>query len=205
MLDGIFEEDEIPLKELTMSQFIYGELCIWQRPRSSKLEWKAREVLLQRVVKNEPMLGFQKAKEIYKQFISKIEKGNISWKNKNEIDRIETNVVLRCVSIQDKQAFTKKSDSKNNLELAWCKEFNKGNCSLPDQHEQLFQGESVKIPHICQKCFLRKKERNKHKATDACCPLKGWLNKDYLQDNIRQDVLLCNKLNQMGTHNFCSL
>ena len=38
MLDGIFDEDEISFKELTLSQFVYGELSIWQRPKPSKLK-----------------------------------------------------------------------------------------------------------------------------------------------------------------------
>ena len=86
MLDGIFDEDEISFKELTLSQFIYGELSKWQRPKTKNVECKTRELLLQRVVKIEPKLGFQKAKEIYKQFVSKVEKDNISWKNTEEIE-----------------------------------------------------------------------------------------------------------------------
>ena len=78
MLDGIFDKDEISFKELTLSQFIYGELCIWQRPKTSIKERKAREILLKKVIKNEPKLWFAKVKEIYKQFISKVEKGNVS-------------------------------------------------------------------------------------------------------------------------------
>ena len=101
-----------------------------------------------------------------------MEKGNISWKNTEEIDRIETNVVLKHISIQDKQASLKTFDSKKKLELVWCKDYNKGNYSLSDQHEQLFQGKLVKMHHNCQKCYSKEKEKNKHKETDACCPLK---------------------------------
>ena len=51
MLDGTFDEDEISFKDLTLSQFVYGELCIWQGPRTSKAERKAHEILLKKVVK----------------------------------------------------------------------------------------------------------------------------------------------------------
>ena len=102
-LDRAFHEDEICFKELTLSQFVYEELAIWQRPKTSRMERKSREILLQRVVKNEPKLGFNKAKEIYRQFVSKVEKGNISWKNVSEIDRIETEVVLHCISAVERQ------------------------------------------------------------------------------------------------------
>ena len=107
MLDGTFDEDEICFKDLTLSQFVYGELAIWQRPKTSKTERKAREVLLQIVMKNEPKLGFNKAKEIHRQFLSKVEKGNISWKNLAEIDRIEMEVVLWCISVVEKLAGSK--------------------------------------------------------------------------------------------------
>ena len=29
--------------------------------------------------------------------------------------------------------------------------------------------------------------------------------KDYLDDELKQDILRCNKLNQLGKYNFCSL
>ena len=86
-----------------------------QRLKTSTKERKAREILLKKVVKNKPKLGFSKAKEIYKQFISEVEKGNISWKNIEEIDRIETEVVLKYVQMVDKQAkFQKKFELKKN-------------------------------------------------------------------------------------------
>ena len=56
MLDRIFDSHCL----------IYGELSVLQRPKTKSVEQKARELLLQRVAKNEPKLGFQKAKEIYK-------------------------------------------------------------------------------------------------------------------------------------------
>ena len=71
-------------------------------------------------MKNEPKLGFNKAKEIYRQFLSKVEKGNISWKNLAEIDKIETEVVLWCISVAEKIAGLKKSDIKKKPEIIWC-------------------------------------------------------------------------------------
>ena len=64
MLDGVFDYDEIPFKNLTMAQFLYGKLCIWDRPKISLSETKARQYLLKKMVKNEPKLGFEKSKEI---------------------------------------------------------------------------------------------------------------------------------------------
>ena len=51
MLDGVFENDEIPFKDLTMAQFLYGELCIWERPKTKPVETKARQYLLRKMVK----------------------------------------------------------------------------------------------------------------------------------------------------------
>ena len=173
MLDGIFDKDEISFKELMLSQFVYGELCIWQRPKTSIKERKAREILLKKVIKNEPKLGFAKAKEIYKQFISKVEKGNVSWNNIEEIDRIETEVVLKCVQVVDNNAASsKKFDFKRKGDTIWCKDFNKGTCTLQDMHEQVFQGRTVKAHHICRKCYTKKKEKQKHKEIDNSCLLK---------------------------------
>ena len=69
LLDGVFDEDEILFKDLNMAQFLYGELCIWDRPSVKKDELKARHYLLKKMVKTEPKLGFQKSKEIYKNFL----------------------------------------------------------------------------------------------------------------------------------------
>ena len=75
MLDGVFEDDEIPFKDLTMAQFLFGELCIWERPKTKQCEIKARQYLLTKMVKNEPKLGFKESKEIYKTFLTRVEKG----------------------------------------------------------------------------------------------------------------------------------
>ena len=48
MLDGIFEEDEIAFKDLSMAQFLCGRLCIWDRPKIKKEEIKARQYLLKK-------------------------------------------------------------------------------------------------------------------------------------------------------------
>ena len=46
MLDSIFEDNKIPFKNLAMAQFLYGELCIWERPKTKPVEVKARQYLL---------------------------------------------------------------------------------------------------------------------------------------------------------------
>ena len=126
-------------------------------------ERKAREILLKKVFKSKRNL----------QFISKVEKGNILWKNIDEIDRIETEVVLKCVQVVDKQSNSqKKFEFKKKSDTVWCKEFRKGNCNQPDLHEQVFQGKTIKVHHICRKCYSKKKEKCKHKEIDSCCPLK---------------------------------
>ena len=51
MLDGVFEDDEIPFKNLTMAQFLCGELCIWERPKTKPTEGKARKYLLKKMLK----------------------------------------------------------------------------------------------------------------------------------------------------------
>ena len=50
MLDGIFE-DEILFKSLTVAQFLYRELCIWERPKTKPNEIKARQYLLKKCSK----------------------------------------------------------------------------------------------------------------------------------------------------------
>ena len=57
MLDGVFEEDEIAFKDLSMAQFLYGKLCIWDRLKIKKDEIKARQYLLKKVVKIQAKTG----------------------------------------------------------------------------------------------------------------------------------------------------
>ena len=72
-----------------MAQFLFRELCIWDRPKSEQSEIKARH-LLKKMIKNEPKLGFKKSKEIYKTFLTRVEKGIVNWKGLSDIDTIET-------------------------------------------------------------------------------------------------------------------
>ena len=62
MLDGIFDKDKISFKELILSQFVYGELCIWQRPKTSIKERKAREILLKMLLRTNLSWGSQRQK-----------------------------------------------------------------------------------------------------------------------------------------------
>ena len=169
MLDGIFEDEEIPFKELTISQFLCGELCIWDRPKTNRHEIKARRYLIKKMLKNEPKLGFEKCKEIYKTFLMRIEKGFVSWKNITDIDRIETEIVLKCISFQEKGRSGRVEFIKK-IDTIWCKDFNKGTCNQADNHEQMFQGKLVRVSHICRKCFSKKKEKNRHREMDSQCP-----------------------------------
>ena len=102
MLDSVFDDEDISFKELTMPQFLYGELCIWDRPSIKKDELNTHHYLLKKMIRNEPKLGFQKVKEIYKNFLTKVEKGIVRWKDKMEIDRIKTEVILNCINIHER-------------------------------------------------------------------------------------------------------
>ena len=53
------------------------------------------------MVKNEPKLGFNKAKEICN-LCQKLKREISPEKNISEIDRIETQVVLCCISVVEK-------------------------------------------------------------------------------------------------------
>ena len=99
----------------------------------------------------------------------RVKKGSVGWKNLSDIDRIETKVVLKCISLQEKSATPSKFDFKKKPEVIWCKEFNKGTCTQNNNHDQLFQGKVVKVSHICRKCYSKKKKNNKHRENDTQC------------------------------------
>ena len=122
---------------------------------------------MKKMVKNVPKLGLKKAKEIYKTFLTRVEKGNVSWKNLTDIDRIETEVVLKCINLPDKTSKTSKFNFKKKQDIIWCKDYNKGTCTQNDNHEQMFQGKLVKMSHICRKCYSKKKEKNKYWESDS--------------------------------------
>ena len=65
-----------------------------------------------------------------------------------------------------------KTDFKRKSDTIWCKDFNKGTCTLSDNHDQMFQGKLVKMSHICRKCFSKKREKNRNEEIDSACPLK---------------------------------
>ena len=62
----------------------------------------------------------------------------MKWKDKLEIDRIEMEVVLNCINIQERTGKFSKFEFKKKLDTIWCKDYNKGVCNLHDNHDQLF-------------------------------------------------------------------
>ena len=76
---------EVSFESLTFDQYVLGELQILNRPNISDLERNTQIYLMKRISKLNEKIGFSKSKELYRETLLSIEKGEFSWDNFYEI------------------------------------------------------------------------------------------------------------------------
>jgi hypothetical protein len=166
-----FSSGEIKFDDLKLHEFLFGEMEILARPKVSEKQRQTRQYLIKRIAKNLPKLGFDKAKEIYRRSLVKIEKGVVAWGDLPGIDRIESDVKFDFMALggDDPQKSKTKSD-KDLPEKIFCLDYNNGTCSFTEHHEGTFRGRKVKKYHMCKTCYSKNKSVKAHKDSDASCP-----------------------------------
>ena len=176
----------LPCLNSFMGSFAFGnsQKLPSKKEKQGKSCWK-------KLWKNKPKIGFTKAKDIYKQFISKVEKGNISWCNTEETDRIETCVKCSNVSKWWTTAWLPLGSFKFKRKNVWCKDYNKGTCSLPDLHKMIFQGKPVKVHHICKTCYNKRKSLDTKKLIHAVPAKKDSMKNIAVKQSRKLNSVIC--------------
>jgi hypothetical protein len=163
---------EIPFESVKFAELVFGELEIIDRPKISREQSRTRLYVLKRVAKNVDKLGFDRAKEIYRKTLSKVERGQLGWGEIEKIREIEADVKFDFMAIGDKKRFDNKEKNLDMPDKVYCFEYNSGICKEKDHHEGKFRDKVVKKWHMCKVCYTKNKVVKAHKAGDSVCPFK---------------------------------
>ena len=118
-------KEEVKFDEMTFDQYILGETQILNRVNISEPEKSTRIHIMKRISRLNEKLGFGKSKELYRETLNAIEKGEFTWCNYYEIERLENEIRFNNMKVEDN--FTDDKRKQNaQVEVKWCKEFNTG-------------------------------------------------------------------------------
>ena len=93
---------------MTFDQYILGESQILNRAKISSNERKTRVHLMKRISKLNEKLGFVKSKELYRETLNAIEKGEFGWCNFYEIERLENEILFENTNLLYFKGFTER-------------------------------------------------------------------------------------------------
>ena len=113
---------EVSFDQMTFNQYIMGETQILNRSKISEAERDMRIYLMKRISKLNKKLGFHKSKELYRESLNAIEKGEFFWCDFYQIERLENEIRFNNMKVDNSYYKRKKSDAVNN-KLKWCKKF----------------------------------------------------------------------------------
>ena len=100
---------EVSFESLTFDQFVLGEFQILNRLNISDLEQNTRIYLMKRISKLNEKIGFSKLKELYRKTLLSIEKGEFTWDNFYEIEKIKNEIRFENMKVETSSEFKKKS------------------------------------------------------------------------------------------------
>ena len=152
---------EVSFDQMTFDKYIMGETQILNCSKICDAERDMRIYLMKRIAKLNEKLGFSKSKELYREVLNSIEKGEFFWCNFYEIERLENEIQFNNMKVDDTSTHrhTLKSDLGSN-DLKWCKDFDAGKYTFTTYHNSKFAGQVVKLHHICRVCWSKLKEKS---------------------------------------------
>ena len=175
----IDSKNDVSFDDLSFDQYIQGETQILNRSRISTEESKTCIFLMKRISKVNEKLPFSKSKELYRDTLLSIEKGELDWMNFYEIEHIENDIRFSNMKVSDSPDASKsKKTSSSELEIWWSLGLLSNPFSLPLEYFSLVsdlpQGttsslrKSPAVPmeshhmyidsfcsHLCTLCWLR--------------------------------------------------
>lgn len=102
--------------------------------------------------------GWPRVRDIYMAILHSIEEGEASFSSTfSEYDQV--------FPVKHGNRISKNG---NRRETFWCREYNRGNCTLESGHKAMIAGVERVVQHICTTCW-RSGRKEKHKETDGAC------------------------------------
>ena len=151
---------EVNFDQLTFDQYIMGETQILNQSHICDAERDTRIYLMKRISKLNEKLHFSKSKELYREVLNSIEKGEFFWCDFYEMERLENEIRFNNMKVHDtgSDRHVQKFESNSN-EFKWCKDFNAGKCTFTTHHNGKFAGQVLKLHHVCRICWSKLKEK----------------------------------------------
>ena len=103
---------------------------------------------------------------IYTAIMESIERGDENWAS--DFYHYDA-LVARAKSNWDKHDKGKVAQTKKAFEY-YCREYNRGECTLSAPHKAWVKGENRKVLHCCAACLRKDKEIRSHMQSDLSCP-----------------------------------
>ena len=159
---------EVSFDQMSFDQYMMGESQILNKSKILEAERDTRIYLMKRISKLNEKLGFHKSKELYRESLNAIEKGEFFWCDFYQIERLKNEIRFNNMKVDYSSYERRKSDAVSN-ELKWCKDFNANKCAFTTHHNGKFAGQIVKLHHICRICWSKLKEKKFHRAGVEDC------------------------------------
>ena len=161
-------KEEVKFDDMTFDQYILGETQILNRVNISDPEKSTRIHIMKRISRLNEKLGFGKSKELYRETLNAIEKGEFTWCNYYEIERLENEIRFNNMKVEDNSTDDKRKQNAQ-VEVKWCKDFNSGRCTFQGHHQGKYAGQTTKLWHICRVCWFKLKQKKFHRAGAEDC------------------------------------
>jgi hypothetical protein len=178
-----FATQKLTFGEMNYHQLIAGEVGIITRPGITKNERDGRLHLLKCLTTLAIDHDFQLIKSVYGSVVHKIELDIFQWSD-NFQQHVQWMVAKRPATARSTTyaPIVKKTQKVsgigldgNNIEkpnVFWCRDYQKGRCSVLDPHLVKFRGENVMARHICARCYGKDGKVLGHPQGAGDCPHK---------------------------------
>ena len=92
---------KVNFDQISFDQYIMGETQILNRPKISEAEDDTRIYLMKQISKLNEKLGFNKSKELYREVLNSIEKGEFFWWDYYQIEHLENEIQFNSMKVDD--------------------------------------------------------------------------------------------------------
>ena len=148
---------------MTFDLYILGETQILHRVNISEPEKSTCTHFMKRISWLNEKLGFSNSKELYRETLNAIEKGEFTWCNYYKIERLENEIRFNNMKVDDNATDDKCKQNIQN-EVKWCKDFNTGRCTFQGHHQGKYAGQVTKLWNICRVCWFKLRQKKFDRA-----------------------------------------
>ena len=164
-------------EDLSLPEFCAGYTSILRKVKDTK-KLKSRLEHFENLMYLTTRFQWRSVLSYHAAVLLEIERGNKKWGGDFrdlENTTLAGSYLKKDVNTNNNNASRQqRSQSGRNdstgLRVLFCRNFQRGTCTHPDDHNGTFEGKSQLLRHICAECWLRTKKMEKHPETSESCP-----------------------------------